>query len=99
MVRKPNPYLIDEDNPELTDEELKTLRPAREVLPPELFENLTKNKGGRPKLAAPKVAVTLRLDPDVVSAFKATGPGWQTKMNDALRRAKPKAAGQTSKPA
>jgi hypothetical protein len=55
MISKPNPSLIDEDNPEFTDEELKSLRPAREVLPPALYENLAKNKGGRPKLAAPKV--------------------------------------------
>jgi uncharacterized protein (DUF4415 family) len=34
-----------------------------------------------------KVAVTLRLDPDVIDAFKAKGPGWQTRINQALRRA------------
>ncbi len=40
---------------------------------------------GRPPLANPKVAVTIRYDADVVSAFKATGTGWQTRMNEVLR--------------
>ncbi|OQC19052.1 MAG: hypothetical protein BWX69_03064 [Planctomycetes bacterium ADurb.Bin069] len=44
---------------------------------------------GRPKLAAPKVSVTLRLDPDVLAKFRDTGPGWQTRINAALRAAKP----------
>lgn len=42
---------------------------------------------GRPKAVAPKVQTTLRLDPDVLEVFKAGGPGWQSRMNDALRRA------------
>jgi uncharacterized protein (DUF4415 family) len=41
---------------------------------------------GRPPLAAPKKApVTLRLDVDVLAALKATGKGWQTQVNDAMR--------------
>ncbi len=42
-------------------------------------------KMGRPKLERPKRPVTVRYDADVIDAFKATGPGWQTRMNDALR--------------
>lgn len=42
---------------------------------------------GRPASASPKLPVKLRLDPDVVEAFKAEGPGWQSRMNEALRRA------------
>ena len=42
---------------------------------------------GRPKAAVTKVSTTIRLDPDVVEAFKAQGPGWQSRMNDALRKA------------
>jgi uncharacterized protein (DUF4415 family) len=42
---------------------------------------------GRPFSANPKLAVKLRLDPDVIEAFKAQGSGWQTRMNDALRKA------------
>jgi len=42
---------------------------------------------GRPRLAHPKVAVTIRYDRDVIEAFKRSGPGWQTRMNAALRHA------------
>ena len=42
---------------------------------------------GRPKAEAPKKSTTLRLDPDVVAAFKSAGPGWQSRMNAALRKA------------
>jgi uncharacterized protein (DUF4415 family) len=44
-----------------------------------------KRRGGRPKLANPKVAVTVRYDADIVESFKAGGEGWQTRMNNALR--------------
>jgi uncharacterized protein (DUF4415 family) len=41
---------------------------------------------GRPKSAAPKQAVSIRLDADVVAHVRATGPGWQSRINAALRR-------------
>jgi uncharacterized protein (DUF4415 family) len=44
-----------------------------------------RRRGGRPKLAHPKVAVTVRYDADIVDQFKAGGEGWQTRMNNALR--------------
>jgi uncharacterized protein (DUF4415 family) len=42
---------------------------------------------GRPKAATPKVSTTIRLDPDVLAAFKAGGAGWQSRINAALRKA------------
>lgn len=42
---------------------------------------------GRPKAAITKASVTLRLDPDVLASFRATGKGWQGRMNAALRKA------------
>ena len=42
---------------------------------------------GRPKASVTKVSTTIRLDRDVVDAFKASGAGWQSRMNAALRRA------------
>jgi uncharacterized protein (DUF4415 family) len=42
---------------------------------------------GRPPSANPKQALKLRIDADVIEHFRATGPGWQTRINDALRRA------------
>jgi uncharacterized protein (DUF4415 family) len=44
-------------------------------------------RGGRPTKADAKVSVTLRLDRDIVERFKASGSGWQTRINAALRRA------------
>jgi uncharacterized protein (DUF4415 family) len=77
------------DNPELSAEDFKNARPFAEVFP-ELAA--AAKKRGRPKSEAPKVAVKLRIDPDVLEAYKATGPGWQTRMNEVLRRGlKPKA--------
>jgi uncharacterized protein (DUF4415 family) len=43
---------------------------------------------GRGRPASGKVMVTMRLDPDVVAKFKATGAGWQSRINDALKAAK-----------
>lgn len=88
MARKPDPYLIDDENPEWTEEDFKRARPASEVLPPELYARLTARRPGQrgAQKAPTKVAVTLRLDPDVVAAFKADGPGWQTRINQALKK-------------
>ena len=87
MARKPDPEMIDEDAPELTDAELAEMRPAAEVLPAAFYAMVTKRPRGRPKSAETKVPVTLRLDREVLEAFRAKGPGWQTRMNTALREA------------
>ncbi|MDR7026725.1 BrnA antitoxin family protein [Rhizobium rosettiformans] len=73
------------DNPEMTEEELKELRPFREVFP-ELAASIDR-KLGRPKAETPKKAISLRLDQEVIDRFKATGDGWQSRMNEALRKA------------
>lgn len=78
----------DPDNPEATDEELARGRPMAEVLPglhANIAAEIARRKAGRPKLDCPKQSIALRLDVDVLDAFKASGPGWQTRMNDALR--------------
>lgn len=67
------------DNPEWTAEDFKRARPFGEVFP--------RLSRGRPPLAEPKVQVTVRLDADVLAGFKATGPGWQSRINAALRAA------------
>ena len=78
------------DSPELTDEELASMRPAREVLPPEFFEMVERERKarGRPALEKPKKQVTLRLDADVVDSFRAEGAGWQSQINATLRKAR-----------
>lgn len=47
----------------------------------------TLTKRGRPRSENPKLLVSLRLDGDVIAHFKAAGPGWQSRINEALRRA------------
>ena len=61
----------DPDAVELSSEEMAQLRPLR----------------GRPRVARPKAALTMRVDADVLDAFRASGPGWQTRINDLLREA------------
>jgi uncharacterized protein (DUF4415 family) len=75
----------DPDNPELTDEELANLRPAYEVLPPDLYAALTRRRG--PQKKPTKQLVSLRLDRDVLEHFRAAGRGWQSRINAALRAA------------
>jgi len=48
---------------------------------------LVRRGRGRPKVASPKQQITLRLDADIIERFRATGPGWQARINDALRKA------------
>jgi uncharacterized protein (DUF4415 family) len=77
----------DPDNPELTDEELAALRPAREVLPPELYAALMRH---RPVAQAAQGGateeVTIALDRAVLEHFRADGPEWQTRINEALKQ-------------
>lgn len=75
---------LDGEVPEMTDAQVAEMRPAREVMTPDEFAAVTGR--GRPRVADPKVPVTIRLDREVVEAFKATGKGWQTKMNATLKR-------------
>lgn len=74
---------------ELTREDLKEFRPANETLPPGLNAMLPKRKPGQrgPQKNLTKDQITLRLDHDVVEHFKATGSGWQSRINSTLREA------------
>ncbi|MCP1275044.1 BrnA antitoxin family protein [Gluconobacter albidus] len=74
---------LDSDNPELTEADFLAMRLAAEATPA-----LAKARRVRgPQKAATKRSVSLRLDQDVLEKFKSTGPGWQTRINEALRRA------------
>jgi len=75
----------DPDAPEVTDDQIARAKPFTEAFPA-LAENMRKNVGGRPRSKNPKVPVSIRLDQDVVAKFKATGPGWQSRINDVLRK-------------
>ena len=64
-----------EELPELTDEML-----ARGKI----------NRGGRPRSANPKRLISIRLTEDVIERWRATGPGWQTRMAEKLTKSAPK---------
>jgi uncharacterized protein (DUF4415 family) len=67
----------DPDNPEWTAEDFARARP---------FSELLKEKGiEQPPGERPQEELTLEYDVDVLAAFRATGDGWQARMNDALR--------------
>lgn len=70
------------DNPELTAEEISQLRPFAEVFP-ELAATIRRRGLQR---ADKKISTTIRLSPEVVAHFRATGKGWQARIDEALRR-------------
>jgi uncharacterized protein (DUF4415 family) len=76
----------DPDNPPLTDDQLRRMRPAHEVCP-QLVARQLRRERGRPKAAVTKQQVTLRIDRDVLDKFRSTGEGWQRRINDVLRKA------------
>jgi uncharacterized protein (DUF4415 family) len=78
------PVWSDEDDaPELTADffERAEIRKGDEVIRP---GQGTLTKRGRPRVEKPKRQVTLRLDSDVIDRLRHSGPGWQTRVNDAL---------------
>ena len=82
--------VFDDDNPEWTEEDFAKARPPAEILPPEL---LAQFKGSRGAQKAPTtVAVSIRLSPEVVKHFKSKGPGWQARIDEALRKIARKAS-------
>ncbi|MEI9851000.1 MAG: BrnA antitoxin family protein [Sphingomonas sp.] len=52
----------------------------------DLYDGEKLVRRGRPRSESPKQPVSLRLDPDLIDWFKKTGPGWQTRINEALRK-------------
>ena len=66
-----------EDLPELTDEML-----ARGKV----------NKGGRPRLESPRKLISIRLPEELIQRWRATGPGWQTRMAERLAKVRPSEA-------
>ncbi|MGA2191451.1 MAG: BrnA antitoxin family protein [Steroidobacteraceae bacterium] len=90
MKRKPNPRKADRENPEWTKETFARARKARDVLP-EIFAAGAAAKmlkpRGRPKSGRARTLISLRLPPETLARWKATGPGWQTRMAEALSKA------------
>lgn len=69
-------------SPPLTPAQLRKMRPAKDAAP-DLVAAYRRARG-RPKSTQPKMLVSLRLDAEVIDAFKAVGPGWQTRINAVL---------------
>lgn len=59
------------------------------------YEGTRLVRRGRPRLEKPKRLLSLRLPPDVIANWKASGPGWQTRMAELLERTQPKARRST----
>jgi uncharacterized protein (DUF4415 family) len=89
-LRPPIRPLTDEDGEvrELTAEDFNGMRPLSEV-DPGLVEAVAeyRRKRGRPKSPAPKIYIGLRMAPDVVESVKASGPGYNSRVEQALRKA------------
>jgi uncharacterized protein (DUF4415 family) len=77
-VSKSNTWRDPDDAPEWT---------AKQFERADLYHGNKLIRAGRPPSENPKVALKLRIDPDIVEHFRATGPGWQTRINDTLRKA------------
>jgi uncharacterized protein (DUF4415 family) len=82
----------DKDNPEWTAAEIKKARPALDVVD-EVFgkhasEQLRRGRG-RPPKEDRKVNQTIRIDADVLAAYRQQGKGWQTRINEVLREHMP----------
>jgi uncharacterized protein (DUF4415 family) len=83
----------DKENPEWTKEDFARARPAAEVLSKFIGEKATqelmRRSRGRPPKADKKVNQTLRMDADVLEAYRQEGKGWQTRINEVLRQHMP----------
>ncbi|MDP9087454.1 MAG: BrnA antitoxin family protein [Pseudomonadota bacterium] len=90
MKRKRNAEKTDRDNPAWTKATFARSRKARDVLP-EIFGSSTAARmlkpRGRPKTGNARTSISLRLPPETLARWKATGPGWQTRMAEALQKA------------
>jgi len=86
--KKPKEPVFDDDNPEWTEEDFAK---ATHFDPPIKMSEITPEILARvarrgPQKAPTKIPVSLRLSADVLDHFKATGPGWQSRIDDALRK-------------
>ena len=86
IKRKQRTALIDSSGEvrELTAADMRGFKPASEVLPLALQKTLGVRPRGPQKMPT-KVSTTIRLSSDVVQAFRATGDGWQTRVDAALK--------------
>ena len=76
----------DKENPAWSGKEIRVARPLMEVLPPETASAVRRYRGQRrPQRSPTTELISLRVDRDVVAAYRSTGTGWQTRANEALK--------------
>jgi uncharacterized protein (DUF4415 family) len=79
----PKRRVSDPDNPPLTAADFARMRPALdEVMPPAAAAAYRRSRGAQK--TPTKRPISLRVDPDVLAAYRATGKGWQARMNATL---------------
>jgi uncharacterized protein (DUF4415 family) len=78
----------DAENPEWTAEEIRTAHTFEEVFPDVV------RRGRGPQKAPTKQSISIRLDADILAKFRATGKGWQGRINDVLAAHPPKQRGR-----
>ena len=87
MKRKPSTQRKAVENPEWTKTTFSKAQPATEVLPEIFGANVAKKMlrpRGRPKTGKARTAISIRLPPETLARWKATGAGWQTRMAKVL---------------
>ncbi len=86
------PERPDENNPEWTTENIAKARRAADVLPELIGEKAAQEllRRGCLRKDARKVNQTIRIDPEVLEAYRQEGKGWQTRINQVLREHMPK---------
>ncbi|MGE6739855.1 BrnA antitoxin family protein [Allorhizobium pseudoryzae] len=80
----------DPDAPEASDAEIAEARPFAAVFPEmaaSIDREIARRGPGRPPVESPKVAVTIRVEPEVLQRFQAQGKDWRSRMTEALRKA------------
>lgn len=86
MTKKLEPPPADfDENPEWTDADFARAKPFKEGFPEQY--SVWKNRGGRPPVESPKVHIGFRLAADVVEGVRATGKGYNARVEKVLREA------------
>ena len=72
---------------ELTRDDIKKFRKASEALPSEFGIRIAQKKEGQrgPQKTPKKESITVRFSPEVLEYFRSTGPGWQSRLDKALK--------------
>jgi uncharacterized protein (DUF4415 family) len=80
--------LNDPDTFEASDEEFANAKPAKDLLPTGVYQEVLKRRRGQrgSQKAALKEQVTLRLDAQILAHYRSTGKKWQSRLNEDLRR-------------